>query len=85
MNYAIYLKHLRLYLRQAIEQSDGSNRGIAEALEEIRLGRWDLFHRQEKQRALHDARRAFEEHRHWPREIILSHLGVSLDDEQFPD
>jgi hypothetical protein len=35
-----------------------------------------VLHKEEKQRALADARHAFDEHRHWPLEIILSHLGV---------
>jgi hypothetical protein len=33
-------------------------------------------HREEKRRALEDAQRAFDEHRHWPLEIILSQLGI---------
>jgi hypothetical protein len=33
-------------------------------------------HKDERRRALDDLRRAFDEHRHWPREIILAHLGV---------
>jgi hypothetical protein len=38
-----------------------------------------VMHREEKQRALADARQAFDEHRHWPLEIVLRHLGVSLE------
>jgi hypothetical protein len=32
--------------------------------------------RAEKQKALEDARNAFDSHRHWPVEIVLSHLGI---------
>ena len=33
-------------------------------------------HRKEKQRALADARQAFDEHKHWPLELILKQLGL---------
>jgi hypothetical protein len=33
-------------------------------------------HKEEKKRALEDARTAFNEHRHWPMDIIISHLGL---------
>jgi hypothetical protein len=79
MNYTLYQKYLRDYVNQAIAESDGTNRGIAEALSTIRVGGLLTPHKDERRRALADARRAFDEHRHWPREIILTHLGVSAE------
>ena len=81
MDYAVYEKYLKIYLQQAIRESDGSNRGIAEALGTMRVGGLFTAHKEEKQRALQDALHAFDAHRHWPREIILSHLGVKLEQE----
>lgn len=77
MDHLLYQRYLQEYVRQAIQASDGSVRGIAEELGAIQVrGLW-VMHKEEKQRALADARRAFDEHRHWPLEIILSHLGVA--------
>jgi hypothetical protein len=76
MDHVLYHRYLEEYVRQAIQASDGSVRSVAEELGMIRVGRLLTFHKEEKQRALADARRAFDEHRHWPLEIILSHLGV---------
>jgi len=77
MDHALYQKYLKEILDQATAQSDGTNRGVAEALSLIHVG-GGLFtrHKEERQRALADLRRAFDEHRHWPREIILTHLGL---------
>ncbi len=76
MDHSLYLRYLREYVQRAQQASDGSVRGIAEELSVIRVGGLLTLHREEKQRALADARRAFDEHRHWPLEIILSHLGL---------
>jgi hypothetical protein len=70
---------LKQYVNQAIQESDGSNRGIAEYLWSIQVKGLLVTHREEKRRALSDARQAFDEHRHWPQEIILSHLGISQE------
>jgi hypothetical protein len=79
MNFARYQQYLHQYVYQAIEESDGTNRGIAEYLWGIQVKGLLVTHREEKQRALTDARQAFDNHRHWPREIILSHLGITLE------
>lgn len=81
INQAIYEKYMRQYILEAIENSDGSNRGIAEHLSTIHIRRFLVRDREEKRRALEDARRAFDEHRHWPREIILRQLGILLLNE----
>lgn len=75
-----YNQYLREYLAQALKGSDMTNRGIAERLGEIQVGRWFVSHKVEKQRALYDLRVAFEEHRHWPLDIVLSHLGFKKED-----
>ena len=79
MNYTAYQTYLKEFLEQAIAASDGTNRGIAEALSMMEVSK-GLFvkNKEERHRALDDARRAFDEHRHWPRDIILKQLGVVL-------
>ncbi len=74
-----YQQYLTQYIRSAVMQSDGSTRGIAEHLSTIQVKGAFVLHREEKRRALEDARQAFDEHRHWPLEIVLRHLGVSLE------
>jgi hypothetical protein len=76
MDHTLYKRYLNEYVRQAVQASDGSVRSIAEELGTIHVGGLLVQHKEEKKRALADARRAFDEHRHWPLEIILSHLGV---------
>lgn len=76
MDHTLYQRYLNEYVRRAMQASDGSVHSIAEALSTIQVSGLLVAHKEEKQRALADARRAFEEHRHWPLEIILTHLGV---------
>jgi hypothetical protein len=76
MDHTLYRRYLNEYVQQAMQASDGSVRGIAEELGAIHVDGLLVQHKEEKRRALADARRAFEEHRHWPLEIILSHLGL---------
>ena len=76
MNIGVYRSYLQDYVNDAILNSDGSISQIRENLASVQIGRIVLRHKQEKTRALMDARAAFDEHRHWPLEIILSHLGV---------
>jgi len=78
MNIQLYHQYLQQYVTEAVQESDGSVRGIAEQLSMIQVKGLLVSHRVEKQRALADARQAFDEHRHWPLEIILKHLGVTL-------
>ena len=76
-----YRQFLCRFILEAQANSDGTNRGIAAYLQEITIkkGFW-VQNKVEQTRALADARTAFEEHRHWPLEIILSHLGISLEE-----
>jgi hypothetical protein len=76
---ALYRRYLEQYVREAVANSDGTNSGIASYLWSITASGWFVRHKMEKNRALTDARRAFDEHRHWPLAVILSHLGVELE------
>lgn len=78
MDIGLYRRYLNQYVEEAIQNSDGSIYGIAEYLSSIQIGRFLTRHKTEKLRALKDAQQAFDEHRHWPLDIILSHLGVSI-------
>jgi hypothetical protein len=80
MNIELYQRYLEQYIREGIANSTGSNGEIYEYLLSIRIGKHFVAHREEKIRALKDARIAFEEHRHWPRDIILSQLGIKIED-----
>ena len=76
MDIGRYQKYLQEYVSTAIRGSDGSIGQIRENLASIQIGYFLVRHKREKTQALQDARDAFDEHRHWPLEIILSHLGV---------
>ena len=80
MNIVIYRRYLEQFVREAIANSSGTNLSIYENLASVRIGKYFVMHKEEKERALADARRAFEEHRHWPLQIILSHLGIETND-----
>jgi hypothetical protein len=70
-----YRQALEKYVSEALQNSDGTHSGISGYLWNIKLSRLTL-NRYEKQRALEDARRAFDEHRQWPIDVILSHIGL---------
>lgn len=76
MDIRLYRKYLQEYVNEAIRNSNGTNRSISEHLETIQVKGLFVAHREEKRRALEEARNAFDKNRHWPLEIILSHLGV---------
>lgn len=76
MDGTLYRKYLKEYVTIAKRNSDGTARGIYESLAEMRVGGILTRHKLERQRALADARLAFDEHRHWPVEITLRHLGL---------
>ncbi len=78
MDTKLYRQYLQQYIQEAIANTNGSNAQIYEYLAAIKIRKHLVAHREEKVRAAHDARQAFEEHRHWPREIILSQLGVDV-------
>ena len=76
MDIQLYRKYLEQFVRESIKSSNGTVASIREELASIQVKGLLVRHKAEKQRALKDARAAFDEHRHWPLEIILSHLGV---------
>ena len=76
MNVELYRRYLQEYVSEAIANSDGSNKGIASYLWEKKVTGFMVQHKTERERALADARKAFDEHRHWPTQIVLSQLGV---------
>ncbi len=80
MNIGVYRKFLYELLKEALENSDGSNAGISSYLWDKKITGLFTRHRKEKERALEDARKAFDDHRHWPVSIVISHLG--LDPEE---
>jgi hypothetical protein len=82
MNIALYRRYLNLYVKEALENSDGTKAGIASYLSQKTITGLLVQHKEEKNRALADARQAFNEHRHWPLEIVLSHLGVDLKETE---
>lgn len=78
MNISLYRRYLNEYVQEAIRNSDGTTKGIAEYLHTFQVSGLLTRNKAEKKRALSDAITAFDEHRHWPLDIILSHLGVSV-------
>lgn len=72
-----YQHYLHEYVNLAIANSDGTPGGIRDYLEGIQVKGLFVRDRVEKQRARADAMQAFTEHRHWPLDIILSHLGLT--------
>ena len=79
MDIGLYRRYLQEFIQEAIANSDGSKSGIAEQLHAKHISGLLVVHKEEKKRALADAQRAFDEHRHWPLEIVLSHLGVDVN------
>lgn len=82
MNFSLYQRYLKEYVAQALAEADagdGSNRAVAEALSTITVGGFLSAHKEERRRALSDARAAFDDHRHWPRDLVLKHLGVEIN------
>ncbi len=78
MDIGIYRQLLEQYVREAVQNSDGTRAGILEYLSSIKVSGPLVRNKVERQTALKEAIKAFEEHRHWPLEIIFSHLGVEI-------
>lgn len=76
MDIGVYRQVLEELVREAIVHSNGTTASIAEYLSTKQVSGLFVRHKEEKKRALLDARKAFDEHRHWPLEIIISHLGL---------
>lgn len=78
MDGKLYRKYLVEYIRAAVAGSDGSVHGVAVALDAMQIGGWWVLHKEERSRALADARQAFTEYRHWPLEMVINRLGIEL-------
>ena len=78
MDIGLYRQYLQQYVQEALDHSNGTIAGIAENLHAKHVSGLLVIHKEEKKRALADACQAFDEHRHWPLDIILSHLGVEV-------
>lgn len=79
MDIGLYRQYLNEYVKEALENSNGSNSDISGYLWEKKVSGFLVKHRKEKEKALADARKAFDDHRHWPLQIVLSHLGVDVE------
>lgn len=80
MNHSLYEKYRLQYLKEAIEASDKTTREIYRALTEIPPPGRFSFHKHEKLRAVNDLLGTFADRRHWPLDIILSHLGIDAEE-----
>jgi len=78
MDIGIYRQCLEQYVREALQNSDGTHAGITEYLNSIKVSGLFVRNKIEKRTALREAINAFEQHRHWPLEIVISHLGVDI-------
>jgi hypothetical protein len=78
MDLRLYRRYLNEYVKEALENSNGTAAGASAYLWEKKISGILVQHKVEKNKALAEARRAFDEHRHWPVSIIISHLGLDL-------
>lgn len=76
MDIGIYRAQVEKLVREALKNSDRSFSGISEYLSMQEVRGIFVRHKIEKRRALEDVRQAFDEHRNWPLNIVLSHLGL---------
>jgi hypothetical protein len=79
MDIGLYRSYLEQYVRDALANTDGSRSQISEYLWSLKVSGLFVRNKDERKRALEDARRAFDEHKHWPVEIVLSHLGITAE------
>ncbi|HSO27630.1 MAG TPA: hypothetical protein VLS48_06140 [Anaerolineales bacterium] len=76
MDIGAYRRAMQDLIIGALQNTDGSSDQITEYLRSKRVSGLLVRNKNEKRRALEDARLAFEKNSHWPVEIIISHLGV---------
>lgn len=76
MDIGLYRLYVEEYVKEALQNSDGTNAGASEYLLSIKPAGRLTKHREEKNRALAEVRKAFDEHRHWPLQMILIYLGI---------
>ncbi|NLG72791.1 MAG: hypothetical protein GX495_12225 [Chloroflexi bacterium] len=83
MDIGQYRRFVREYVKQALDNSDGSHQQIVEYLRSQVVKGLFVRHKEERKKALEDVQRAFEEHRHWPVDIVVSsYLGVDLKEDE---
>jgi hypothetical protein len=80
----LFHRYIEEFAREAIANSNGTPKGISEYLWAKREAGRFARHRDEKNKALAELRRAFDEYRHWPLSIILSHLGIEDKESLLP-
>jgi hypothetical protein len=78
METGLYRRYLKEYVKEAVDNSDGTTAGISAYLHEKNISGLLVRDKKMKNKALEEARRAFDEHRHWPVPIVISHLGLNL-------
>jgi hypothetical protein len=76
MDIGFYRQYLAKLVKEALENSNGTPASVIEYLETKKISGLFVRHRKEKEKALKEVMRAFDEHRHWPMDIIISHLGI---------
>ena len=76
MDHKLYNHYMHEYLKAAMASGHSKPVEIAKYLDEISFPGRFARNKEERIRALREVRQAFNEHRHWPLEIILSHLGI---------
>ena len=76
MDHKLLKQYTLEYLNQALAAGLNKPAEISRYLEEIPLPGRFTRNKEIRIRALREIRQAFNEHRHWPLEIILSHLGI---------
>lgn len=79
MDYGVYWQYLDDLVQEALANSDRTNEGISSYLQAKKKPGILTRHRHEKTKALEEAIRAFNEHRHWPLEVVLSQLGIDKE------
>jgi hypothetical protein len=82
MDHKLYNQYMHEYLKAALENGHSKPVEIAQYLDVIPLPGRFTRNKEERVRALRAVRQAFNEHRHWPLDIILSHLGIDPEKEK---
>ncbi|HWQ84441.1 MAG TPA: hypothetical protein VN363_07740 [Anaerolineales bacterium] len=85
LNIGIYRQCLQETVQEAIDHTDGSNLQISEYLWSMKVSGWFTRNKLEKKKAIEEARAAFDNHRHWPLAIVISHLGLDSKEMRLPD
>lgn len=76
MDHKLYYQYMHEYIKGALVSGHNKPTEIARYLDEISLPGRFTRNKEERIRALYAVRQGFNEHRHWPLDIILSHLGI---------